>query len=139
MYYTIISVKLVANLQSCTVQVIPLAVNPCGVNGFSLKRHTEYTLHHKDRLELLLDQYIYEIIFDPEPKLVLSENCTDQLKRKHADSFNEEPNSKQQKYDKKIEQCVSGWEEIDNKKLLIFTSEGVKPRQKVYKIISFIN
>ncbi|GLV43754.1 Polynucleotide kinase 3'-phosphatase [Carabus blaptoides fortunei] len=119
-------VKLVANLQSCTVQVIPLAVNPSGVNGFSLKRHTEYTLHHKDRLELLLDQYVYEIIFDPAPKL--TEN---QSKRICTDAETKEPINKQQKCDKKLEKCVSGWEEIDNKKLFIFTAEGVTPSPKI--------
>lgn len=121
--------KLVADVKSSSVVAIPLGVNPSGVNGFSLKQHKEYTLKHKDRLELLLDQYIYEIVFDPAPD---EGHNTSKGTKRMLDNVDSEEQVKKQKIQSTD---VFGWEEIDNKKLLIYTANNVEARSKVCLLV----
>lgn len=121
-----------ADFDTRTVKVTPLGINPSGVNGFCLKQNVEYTLKHSDRLELLLEQYIHEIVFDPAPS---EDENKITLKRKIEDSA-EEKNLKQPK--RAETQKTKSWEEVDDKNLYVFTSEGVQPKEKV-RIVIFIN
>lgn len=118
------------------VKITQLGVNPSGVNGFKLKQNVEYTLRHKDRLELLLDKYVHEVIFDPAPESFtqIIEDDVVKCKRKNEDDLdncrNKQP--KLQLFQQKI-----GWEEIDNKNLYIFTSKGIVSKEKVRCMINF--
>lgn len=117
--------ELVANVKTCTVKVIPLGTNPSGTNGFCLIKNKAYNLRHKDKLELVLDNYVHEIIFDPPPD-DFSEGETSSKRR--SEESDEEQSSKKLKITPGV---VFGWEEIDNT-LLIYTSKGVKPHNKVF-------
>lgn len=129
--------KLTADLKSCIVKVTPVGVNPSGVNGYSLKHNVQYTLKHKDRLEILLEQFVHEIIFDPEPEYakkdgkILNQQSSEAKKRRNDDSFNDKDlqnkciklEARTQKFNK--------WEEVDDKNLYVFTSDGVRSGEKV--------
>lgn len=127
-------VKLTADLEKYVVYATPLGINPSGMNGFCLKRDVKYTLHHGDKLELLLDQYFYEIVFDPPPngkykKIAECSITSVPSKRKYEEDIDSR-NCKQQKIHNGVQKSDE-WEIVDNKNLYIFTSEGVQSKAKV--------
>ena len=129
-------IKLTANMDLCTVELVPLGINPTGVNGFSVCRNKQYTLRHRDIIELLINKYFYEIKFDPEPKQDNTEpSSSTNMKRKLSNESDlKETKQKQLKCDDAPLKSIVGWEEIDNKKLYIYTSENVISKKKVQKI-----
>lgn len=122
-------------MDTLTVKVTQLGTNPSGVNGCKLNQNVIYNLRHKDRVELLLDKYVHEVIFNPIPKddTKLYEVNEVRAKRKSAETL-ENGCIKQQKLHIQKENV---WEEIDNKNLYIFSSKGVESREKVSQIFNF--
>lgn len=125
-------VSLKADCEQCQVEVKPLGINPSGLDGFALKRNGIYQVKHGSRLEILLNNYIHVIEFDPPP------NDTDnpkQRKRKLEENVETSP-KKKSKIQSKLEQSVNEamenmWEEIDKGEVYVFTAKGVKSSNKI--------
>lgn len=118
----------------------------CSVaGGKKLTQHETVQLKHDDTLELLEDLHKYRIEFDPPPdKHPLSSTDAAEmvgrqttlnnfLKRKKT---TEENASETQSPSKRVKNEES-WAEIDNGKLIVFTTPKVDPRPKVIFINNF--
>lgn len=118
------------------VEVKQLGVNASGLNGFALTRNAEYKVEHGSRIEVLLNNYIHIIEFDPPP-----ENC-DQQNICNKRKLEEEEESPRKRKSQKIDTITDVplnintamenlWEDIDRGELYIFTSKGVKSSPKI--------
>lgn len=59
--------ELLVNLDSCSIQMRILGVNPTGVNGFMALTGAQCTLQHGDILELVYGRHPYEVVFQSTP------------------------------------------------------------------------
>ncbi|KAH9644829.1 hypothetical protein HF086_007917 [Spodoptera exigua] len=126
--------SLKANCEECSVEVKQLGVNTSGLNGFALKRNVEYKVEHGSRIEILLNNYIHVIEFDPPP-----ENYeVPKLSNKRKFEEEEETPRKRKSVKMESDEGKAGkpavdnlWEDIDKGELYVFTSKGVKPSHKI--------
>lgn len=120
------------------VEVKQLGVNPSGLNGFALAKSATLKVNHGSRIEILLNNYIHVIEFDPPPGS--SGGATE--KRKLDDDItpikNKIPklasNSEHSTYITEASTVginMSSWAEIDRGELYVFTSKGVKSSKKI--------
>lgn len=134
-------VRLCADTEALKVDVERVGPNISGINGLAINKGETYILKHADRLELLLGRYVHIIEFEPPP--LTDENKMDQLERKrkleytdtvNKRSCNESPNKdvhmSKNENDLK-ENLEDKWEEIDNGKLLIYTTKNVMAKSKI--------
>lgn len=115
------------------MEVKQLGINPSGLDGFALKSGGVYKVEHGSRIEVLLNQYIHVIEFEPPP-----DNCEKTTnKRKFEEDTSSHKRMKRSDSDPQIEKpevkaaLADIWEEIDNGDLYIFTSKGVKSSTKI--------
>ncbi|XP_041979634.1 uncharacterized protein F21D5.5 [Aricia agestis] len=116
--------SLKANCEDCVVELKSLGVNPSGLNGFQLKNDTVYKIKHESRVEILLNNFIHIVEFDPPPE----DGERKSSKRKLEEGDNTP--SKLIKIESK-EAMDNVWEDEDNKEVYIFTARGVKSSSKI--------
>ncbi|XP_053609861.1 uncharacterized protein F21D5.5 [Plodia interpunctella] len=116
-----------ADCSNCLVEIKQLGVNPSGLDGFALKRNESYRVGHGSRLEILLNNYIHIIEFDPPPEDYVETKVPRKRKLEQEDSTQ---SNKQLKVDLR-EAMDDSWDEIDKGELYIFTSKGLKSSTKI--------
>ncbi|CAG2066426.1 unnamed protein product, partial [Timema podura] len=137
---------LTANSTLGEVKVKQLGPNKSGINGLALIRNESHVVKHGDTLEILLGQYFHKVEFEQLPLQGIGDNSINLneggIKRSLDDT---EVESKRKREHSPADETVSGnllsgvcepcvqdkWEEIDQGKLLVFTSKGVESREKV--------
>ncbi|XP_028171255.1 uncharacterized protein F21D5.5-like [Ostrinia furnacalis] len=129
-------VSLKADCIECSVELTQLGVNPSGLDGFALKKNVPYKVGHGSKVEVLLNNYIHIIEFDPPPED--GEKPKHSSKRKLDDEETTTAQSKKMKAEnldtgsEHIEEALDDtWDEIDRGELYIFTAKGVKPSKKI--------
>ncbi|KAJ8731381.1 hypothetical protein PYW07_004545 [Mythimna separata] len=128
-------ISLKANCEECVVEVKQLGVNPSGLDGFALKRNLEYKVEHGSRIEILLNNYIHIIEFDPPPE-DNPEKTSDKKKtgnkRKLEDGESPRKRKSLKTDNPNIKEAMEDlWEDIDKGELYVFTSKGVQASHKI--------
>lgn len=101
-------VELNVKLESCEITMKTIGVNASGVNGMMLNQGKECLVKHGDMIELVYGKFPYEIVFDPKSEYV------------------------QAKKPKLEEEAGSAkWDSVENGKLVIYTTTGVKSSSKI--------
>ncbi|CAG4982972.1 unnamed protein product [Parnassius apollo] len=128
-------ISLKANCDDCIVEVKQLGINPSGLDGFALKRNCTYKVGHESRIEVLLNNYVHIVEFEPPP-----EDCTP-IKNRKRKIEDEDTSFKKKKCNKTLvhtnenlnlkEAMEDFWEGVDGTELYIFTSKGVKSSKKI--------
>lgn len=117
------------------MEIKQLGVNSSGLDGFALKKDEVYKVGHGSRIEVLLNNYIHIIEFDPPPDGYNQPKLS--LKRKLEGS---ESPRKQKIIKTEIEETDTmsiteivdtTWEDFDQNELYVFTSKGVKSSKKI--------
>ncbi|CAH0715595.1 unnamed protein product, partial [Brenthis ino] len=126
-------ISLKADCEECLVNVKPMGINPSGLDGFALKRNGEYKVKHGSRIEILLNNYIHVIEFDPPPD---DYDKPKQMKRKLEEEKLDSSPRKKSRTQSELEPALketmdSAWEEIDRGELYVFTAKGVKSSSKI--------
>ncbi|XP_045772876.1 uncharacterized protein F21D5.5 [Maniola jurtina] len=126
-------ISLKADCEQCEVELKPLGINPSGLDGFALKRHGEYKVLHGNRIEILLNNYIHIVEFDPPPD---GYEVPKQSKRKLEEIDQEKSPRKKCKVEPDIQTDVKEamenvWEKIDGGEVYVFTAKGVKSSSKI--------
>lgn len=112
-----------------------MGVNPSGLDGFALKRNVPYKVGHGSKLEVLLNNYIHIIEFDPPPEG--SDNQKHSSKRKLDDEESTATQTKKIKAESAptesgVKEAMDDtWDDVDRGELYIFTAKGVKPSKKI--------
>ncbi|XP_072949177.1 uncharacterized protein F21D5.5 [Epargyreus clarus] len=127
-------ISLTADCDACVVEVKQLGINTSGLDGFALKSGDVYKVEHGSRIEVLLNQYIHVIEFEPPP-----DNCEEKTTKKRKFEEDSSPHKKMKRADSdpqtdktEVQGSLADiWEEIDNGDLYIFTSKGVKSSAKI--------
>ncbi|KOB69536.1 Polynucleotide kinase-3'-phosphatase [Operophtera brumata] len=128
-------ITLKADCEECLVEIKQLGVNSSGLNGFALKKNEVYKVGHGSRIEVLLNNYVHIIEFDPPPdgndqprpslKRKLEEDSSP-IKQKILKTEIEQKNTIS------ITEAVENmWVDFDTCQLYIFTSKGVKSSKKI--------
>ncbi|XP_046966072.1 uncharacterized protein F21D5.5 [Vanessa cardui] len=127
-------ISLRADCEECEVEVKPIGINPSGLDGFALQRNGLYKVKHGSKIEILLNNYIHVIEFDPPPDTEVVNNN----KRKLEDEKHEISPRKKSKTQSELEQSSNIkeamediWEEIDRGEVYVYTTKGVKSSQKI--------
>lgn len=63
------TVRLCANYLDAIVTVQQIGSHACGFNGFKTQKNVRFVARHNDRLELLYGKHVYEIEFNPPPRV----------------------------------------------------------------------
>ncbi|KAL5289407.1 hypothetical protein ACFFRR_009507 [Megaselia abdita] len=100
-------IELNVKLESCEVSMKTVGVNAASVNGLLLNQGKYCLLKHGDIIEMVYGKFPYELTFDPEPDYEQS------IKKP------------------KLEQTGGQWDSVDNGKLVIYTTGGVKSSSKI--------
>ncbi|KAK4881724.1 hypothetical protein RN001_005043 [Aquatica leii] len=124
-----------ANYDTREVTIETLGRNFCGCNGYALRKGQTYTLKHGDRLELLIGNHQFDVMFEPPFN---EDNKEDKdkndVKRSKLDFpiFSAAKNVVKTE-DTKIEagEDFGTWETVDNGALLIYTYLEVKSQSKI--------
>lgn len=133
--YFIITVSLKADCEKCLVEIKQLGVNSSGLDGFALIRNVEYKAEHGAKVEVLFNNFVHLIEFDPPP-----ENYDKQKKLGNKRKLDEDEESPRKKKSLKMETVTdvpvkaaveNMWEDIDRGELYVFTSKGVKASKKI--------
>nr|CAD7262359.1 unnamed protein product [Timema shepardi] len=144
--YATEAVCLTANSTLGEVKVKQLGPNRSGINGLTLIRNESYVVKHGDTLEILLGEYFHKVEFEqllPQGIGDTSINLDEGGIRRRLDDT--EVGSKRKREHSPTDETVSAnllggvcepcmqdkWEEIDQGKLLVFTSKGVESREKI--------
>lgn len=115
--------ELKVDLEGANIKLKVLGVNPCGVNGLMALQDTECELQHGDVLEIVYGRHPFEIVFKPPPEVQKSKS--DEIQEDmNVDGNNEESEDVE-------ESIADSWDSVENGKMLIFTSKGVKPSAKI--------
>ncbi|KAL0883203.1 hypothetical protein ABMA27_016639 [Loxostege sticticalis] len=128
-------VSLKADCEECSVELTQLGVNPSGLDGFALKRNVPYKVGHGSKLEVLLNNYIHIIEFDPPPEG--SDNQKHSSKRKLDDEESTATQTKKIKAESAptesgVKEAMDDtWDDVDRGELYIFTAKGVKSSKKI--------
>uniref|UniRef100_A0A1A9WC07 PNK FHA domain-containing protein n=1 Tax=Glossina brevipalpis TaxID=37001 RepID=A0A1A9WC07_9MUSC len=93
--------ELDVDMVKAQIKLKVLGINPSGVNGFMVTKNTECALEHGDILEMIYGRHSFKIIFKPPPERKLQATAD------------------------------NSWISIEDDKLLIFTSAGVKASEKI--------
>lgn len=128
-------ISLKADCEECQVEIKVLGINPSGLDGFALKRNGVYKVKHGSRIEILLNNYVHVIEFDPPPDKELTINNN---KRKLDEEKHETSPRKKSKTQSELEQSTNikeamnnVWEDVDKGEVYIFTAKGVKSSEKI--------
>lgn len=110
-----------------------LGSNASFMNGFQLEKDKLYKAFHGDVLELLPNELLYCIQFDPPPPNLKEEDNRNRLPIVQSLPMKQA----------KLEICLSAtenkWESFDSGQMLIFTSKGVTSSAKVTAVSSHCN
>lgn len=94
-----------------------------------------YKVKHGSRIEILLNNYVHVIEFDPPPDKELTKNNN---KRKLEEEKHETSPRKKSKTQSELEQFTNikeamnnVWEDVDKGEVYIFTAKGVKSSEKI--------
>ncbi|XP_061395113.1 uncharacterized protein F21D5.5 [Musca vetustissima] len=111
-------VELDVDMEKAKVKLKVLGLNPCGINGLMGMQHTECELQHGDILEIVYGRHPFEVHFKPPPEM---------------DKPIENLDPKDLEIDGKITEETSAdtWSDVENGKMLVFTSKGVKASDKI--------
>lgn len=120
-----------ANYAKREVTIETLGTNCSGCNGYALKSKKKYILKHEDRIELIMGNYEFDILFDYEID-ECAEPAAKQQKMNYS-IFNFGKNSEKPKTSLQISpsDCTSSWEIINNGELLICTFCSVNSQSKI--------
>ena len=130
--------KLTADFQTGLLNVELIGANKCKAGDEILSRNDSVQLKHGDVLELLETQYSYTVEFDPVPNYpscARKENL--EMVGKQTTLFDflgkrkSENTAEGQNESKKVK-MEHTWEEIDGGKLMVFCTEGVQSKSKVF-------
>ncbi|EFX85136.1 hypothetical protein DAPPUDRAFT_46356 [Daphnia pulex] len=114
-------VELVADCEKGLLSVKLIGANACKAGTSIIKAKDESVqLKHGEIIELLEKQFPFRVEFSPDPNQVPSSRKSTSAEDVQDPSFF----AKKQKME-------DTWEEIDNGKLIIFTSDGVQHKSKI--------
>jgi hypothetical protein len=150
------TVELVADCEKGLLSVKLIGANACKAGTTIIKAKDESVqLKHGEIIELLEKQFPFRVEFSPVPNQVpssvTSSSSSEEImvgkqttlnnfittKRKSTSAEDVQGPSFFAKKQKTEDTC---WEEIDNGKLIIFTSDGVQHKSKVFQfILSLVN
>lgn len=111
--------ELNVDMENVNIKLKVLGLNPSGINGLMAMQHTECEVNHGDVLEIVYGRHPFEVYFKPAPEDKCNE--TNDISKDEDISVNE--NSQENGADK--------WSEVENGKMLVFTSKGVKASTKI--------
>ncbi|XP_075147464.1 polynucleotide kinase 3'-phosphatase isoform X2 [Haematobia irritans] len=100
--------ELNVDMDKALIKLKILGINPSGVNGLMALQHSECELRHGDVIEIVFGRHPFEVQFKPLPE---------QIRKSEIDQCYE-------KYD-------DVWSEVENGKMLVFTSKGVRSSPKI--------
>lgn len=112
-------VELNVDMQEAIIKLKVLGINPCGINGLMALHSTECELQHGDILEVIYGRHPFEVVFKPAPD-----------NKKKCDALAKDEEMLQTK-DDNVESLADSWDSVENGKMLIFTSKGVRPSSKI--------
>ncbi|XP_038209815.1 uncharacterized protein F21D5.5 isoform X2 [Zerene cesonia] len=122
--------SLTADCDQCLVEVKQIGINPSGLDGFALKKDGVYKIKHGSKLEILLNQYIHVIEFDPPPDDYEKPKLG--IKRKSSETPDHKRKLIKTEIDMDVKECTeSYWEDIDKGEVYIYTAKGVKSSRKI--------
>ncbi|XP_067002653.2 bifunctional polynucleotide phosphatase/kinase isoform X2 [Anabrus simplex] len=136
-------VELTANMIKMEVKLKAVGANRVGYNSCAVERNSIITLKHGDKVELLLGQFKSRVQFTPPP---VDSNENTSVRKRTLNSDDDISASKKlcekatgSEYEEKrytnalkTEPTMEDkWESIDQGKLLIYTSTGVKGKSKI--------
>ncbi|OWR48194.1 Bifunctional polynucleotide phosphatase/kinase [Danaus plexippus plexippus] len=127
-------ITLKADCEECSVELKSIGINPSGLDGFALERNSLYKLQHGSRVEILLNNYIHVIEFEPPPD---NHNEQKQNKRKLEEDIVDSAPRKKSKTEAELikvstkEAGKDMWEEIDKGEVYMFTAKGVKSSSRI--------
>ncbi|XP_030369490.1 uncharacterized protein F21D5.5 [Scaptodrosophila lebanonensis] len=104
--------QLKVDFASSTISMKVLGLNPSSVNGLMVMQHTECELQHGDILEIVYNRHPYEVVFNPPP-VNIEATGVDQAANVRGCSD------------------VEKWDSAASGKLVIYTSAGVAPSDKI--------
>lgn len=102
-------VELDVKLESCEISMKTVGVNAAGINGMMLNQGKDCIVKHGDKIELVYGKFPYEIVFNAE---------------------SEEGEVKKPKLEEQVVDAGK-WDSVDNGKLVIYTTGGVKSSNKI--------
>ncbi|CAG9561967.1 unnamed protein product [Danaus chrysippus] len=127
-------ITLKADCEECSVELKSIGINPSGLDGFALERNGLYKVQHGSRVEILLNNYIHVIEFEPPPD---NYNEQKQNKRKLEEDIVDSAPRKKSKTEAELikvgmkEAARDMWEEIDKGEVYMFTAKGVKSSSRI--------
>ncbi|XP_061383806.1 uncharacterized protein F21D5.5 [Danaus plexippus] len=127
-------ITLKADCEECSVELKSIGINPSGLDGFALERNSLYKLQHGSRVEILLNNYIHVIEFEPPPD---NHSEQKQNKRKLEEDIVDSAPRKKSKTEAELikvstkEAGKDMWEEIDKGEVYMFTAKGVKSSSRI--------
>lgn len=129
-------VSLNADYEECLVEVKQLGVNPSGLDGFALKKNGVYKVGHDHRIELLLNQYIHVIEFDPPPEGYEKPKPSHKRKLDEDETSDRKMKALKTEFGREMasvakENMKNTWEDVDKGELYVFTSKGVTSSHKI--------
>lgn len=104
-------IRLDVDTNKCLVNMKVLGLNPCGVNGLMVMQNTECKLQHGDLVEIVYGRHGFQVVFDPPPIEA------EEVPVSSATSISASTSER--------------WDSAANGKLVIFTSAGVVPSEKI--------
>ncbi|CAG9102249.1 unnamed protein product [Plutella xylostella] len=122
-----------ADCENCSVELKQLGLNPSGFDGFSMTKDAIYKVGHNTRIEVLLNNHVHLLKFDPPPV----DHSKAEGKRKLEDMEPEQSSRKSMKMEGDSKPCdvkaapESVWENVDSGELYIYTAKGVKSSEKI--------
>lgn len=124
-------IECVADINQCTVRVKPLGNNISGIDGYATVKNKTYTLGHGHIIELRLGNHQFEVVFEPPPE----ENTNHVAKKPKLEfpifSISRRDSSTSENNEKPNFTGNGTWENIDNKELLIYTSDNLKASNNI--------
>jgi len=134
----------VADCDSGLLNVKLVGPNPCTAGNNKLKQNDDFDLKHGDYFELLENQYPYQVEFSLLSNLNPGSHSPDMVggKQTTLDHFlkNKKKSAEDDKTDQSPAKKIKGeaditWEEFDNGKLIVFTTQGVQHKSKVNRVL----
>ncbi|KAG5890639.1 hypothetical protein JTB14_034929 [Gonioctena quinquepunctata] len=118
--------KCMANLETGELSIKPIGSAISGIDGYAVRKDRTYTIGHGHRIELRFGFHVFEVVFEPPLETHEDEVPT----KKQKMDYHLFSNTKNQQENPPFSEGGK-WEDIDNRELLIYTSENTQGRSKI--------